>query len=444
MVNDHGRWAQAYGLSSGNVLDYLVGPVSNLFGGGLAEAAARMARTLDTVVDDWVRQRRDSDQYVVPGVHWDGFSHETLFGMVHQQANPAQVEKLADDWDRHGRELTRRAEDLQRSLSALLPYWGGEASDQAARSVIRAVGWMGDVGSTSSAMADPLQDSAGALRSAQSTMPAPPGGSGWLGAAGAGAAAGFAIGGPVGAGIGAAIGGIGSAFGFGSNKKKLKRRAVQTMQRYEAAAVQVDTSTPRFVDSGVGRIGMSDYDSRRLGGGQVPGAGTGPVPPPNVIGDPTVPAGTRPSGVVSPVPGFGGGGAVGPGGVGWNDLTGRGGPNGFFGGAGGYAGGLGAPFGGRGMAGAGVGGTGGAGGRGGAFGPGGRYGGAYAGRAGAGAFGDDHLNRRGGAGAHGAGSPLMPGAGGRGDDDDEHRRRYPYEEEPFKLDDTVAPPVIGG
>jgi len=430
-------------VGNGNVLNYLIGPVANLFGGGLAEAAARMARTLDGVVDDWVRQRRDDDQYVVPGTHWDGYSHPTLFGMVHQQANPAQVEKLADDWDRHGRDLTQRAEDLQRSLAALLPYWGGEASDQAARSVIRAVGWMGDVGSTSSAMADPLQDSAGALRSAQSTMPAPPGGGGWLGAAGAGAAAGFAIGGPVGAGIGAAIGGIGSAFGFGSNKKKLKRRAVQTMQRYEAAAVQVDSTTPQFVDSGVGRIGQAEYDARRVGGGQVPGAGTGPVPPPNVIGDPTGPAATRPSGVVSPVPGFGGPGGAGPGGVGWRDLTGRGGPNGFFGGAGGL-GGIGGPLGGRGF-GAGGAAIGGVGGRGGAFGPGGRYASAYAGRPGAGAFGDEHLNRRGGAGAgaHG-GSPLMPGAGGRGDDDTERRRRYPYEEEPFTLDDTVAPPVIGG
>lgn len=439
MVNDHGRWAQAYGLSAGNVVDYLLGPVANLLG-GLVEASTRMARALDATVDDWVRQRRDNDQYVVPGVHWDGFSHPTLFGMVHQQANPAQVEKLADDWERHGRDLTQRAEDLQRSLAALLPYWGGEASEQAARSVIRAVGWMGDVGSTSTAMANPLQDSAGALRSAQSTMPAPPGGGGWLGAAGAGAAAGFAIGGPIGAGIGAAIGGIGSAFGFGSNKKKLKRRAVQTMQRYEAAAVQVDTTTPQFVDSGVGRIGMAEYDARRLGGGQVPGAGTGPVAPPVSIADPTTPAGARPGGVVSPVPGFGGGG-VGPGGAGWRDLTGRGGPSGFLGGANGFGpgmGGFGAPLGGGrgGVGGAGVGG------RGGAFGPGGRYASAYAGRPGSAMYDGEHAARRGGAGA--AGSPLMPGGGGRGDEDGEHRRRYPYEEEPFKLDDEVAPPVIGG
>jgi hypothetical protein len=440
VVNDHGRWAQAYGLSAGSVVDYLLGPVTSILGRGLAEASARMARALDATVDDWVRQRRSEDQYVVPGVHWDGFSHRTLFGMVFQQASPAQVETLADDWERNGRDLTQRAEDLQRSMAALLPYWGGEASEQAARSVIRAVGWMGDVGSTSSAMAGPLQDSAGALRSAQATMPAPPDGGGWLGAAGAGAAAGFAVGGPIGAGIGAAIGGIGSAFGFGSNKKKLKRRAVQTMQRYEAAAVQVDSTTPQFVDSGVGRIGQAEYDARRIGA-QVPGAGTGPVPPPAVIADPTTPAGTRPSGVVPSVPGFGGGGS-GPGGVGWRDLTGRGGAHGFLGGAGAFgAAGMGAPFAGRGLGGAGLGGAG-VGGRGGAFGPGGRYGSAYAGRGGV--FGDDGVARRaGGAGAAG-GSPLMPGAGGRGDDDSERRRRYPYEEEPFKLDDEVAPPVIGG
>ncbi|HEY0636751.1 MAG TPA: hypothetical protein VGD67_03825, partial [Pseudonocardiaceae bacterium] len=55
---------------------------------------------------------------------------------------------------------------------------------------------------------------------------------------------------------------------------------------------------------------------------------------------------------------------------------------------------------------------------------------------------DDGMARRGGAGA-GGGSPLMPGAGTRGDEDAEHRRRYPVEERPFNLDDEVAPPVIG-
>src|SRR5207302_1855900 len=91
----------------------------------------------------------------------------------------------------------------------------------------------------------PVEHAGGALRSAQDTMPGKPH-SNWWATAGGGAAAGFAVGGPVGAAFGAAIGGIASVFGFGTNKAKLKRKAVQTMQRYETALLGIDGSTPRF------------------------------------------------------------------------------------------------------------------------------------------------------------------------------------------------------
>jgi hypothetical protein len=46
--------------------------------------------------------------------------------------------------------------------------------------------------------------------------------------------------------------------------------------------------------------------------------------------------------------------------------------------------------------------------------------------------------------AHGAGGYGAPGgAGTRKEEDDEHRRKFPVEEDPFSTDLKAAPPVIG-
>src|SRR5262249_47717704 len=107
--------------------------------------------------------------------------------------------------------------------------------------------WITDLGGTAQSMANPIRDAGGALRSAQSTMPGKPHDN-WMAGAGGGAAIGMAVGGPIGAAFGAAIGGLPGAFGFGSSKAKLKRKAVQTMQRYETALLGVDSTTPQFND----------------------------------------------------------------------------------------------------------------------------------------------------------------------------------------------------
>ena len=472
-----------------------LGRLGGEFAADVAEVAARLGRALGRAASEFTGQGRGNDRYVVPGTNWDGFSHKTLFRMVHQEANPVQVERLADDWSRQGALLAERAEDLQRSLIKLLPYWRGEASEQAARSVIAAVGWIGDVGATTSSMSNPLQDAAGALRSAQSTMPPPPDGGGWIAGAGAGAVAGAAIAGPVGAALGAAIGGIASVFGFGSKKAELKRRAVQTMQRYEAAGVQVDTTAPQFVDSGIGRIGQNAYDEYLASANRVPpptDGGVTPVPGSGTPGTGLTPAPVSPVGATPGLPGGGGGGSgiggpgtpgyggpgwsggarpgfggIGPGfgylpggglgggarpggGLGgpaaWRNLTGRGLPGGLLGGAGrgGFAGA------GRGGLGPGVGVPGafaGAGGgdtaRRGLLSPGGRLANALLDTPERAAARRAPALGRAGAGAGPGTSPLIPGAASRSEEDTERRRRYPIEEEPFRLDEEVAPPVIG-
>ncbi|HEX6346110.1 PPE domain-containing protein [Umezawaea sp.] len=376
---------------------------------------------------------REDDRYVVGGTHWDGFSHKALFKMVWENADPVNVERLADTWTRQGESIANRSEELQRSLDKLMRFWSGSAADQAAATVKSNVSWLNDLGETAARMAGPIDSAAGALRSAQQQMPAPPGGFSWS-ALGGGAAAGFAVGGPIGAGIGAMIGGIGSVFGGASKKRKLKRRAVQTMQRFENAAMDVDGTTPAFTGPATGPGGGA--------GGLPPGGGSGGVgtlpgdhqPLPGGGGGPSGGDTGTSGGRGTTIPSFAGGGHD----PRWAALTG--GPNalgadalGRGAGAGGLAGagkfGFGGPFGG----------------------PGGLLGALPPGR-GAGGVGAGARDMLRGGNRFGAGGRLGGGVGmaggplagrGQGDEDREYDRRFPLEEDLFSSDQKAAPPVIG-
>lgn len=492
----------------------------------VADARARAVQAAQAAQDARRQMREDNDRWVTGGVHWNGYSLESLIRMVANKSSPAQLEALAGEWTTHGSAVSRASDDMRRSLTKLLQFWGGTAADEAARKVMTNARWIGELGSTAQEMSGPIRDAAGALRSAQDTMPGMPKNN-WLSTAGGGAAAGFAVAGPVGAAFGAALGGIASAFGFGNKKKKMKRKAVQTMERFETALLGIDSITPQF---------PAPED------GANPGDPTGPRPTPPIDrpGVPVVPpgggvasprppmdggnTGTDPSFAFGPegrwqsltglgaggagpgIPGVGTGGGGGGGGLGLGGLgafppgmgggrpgtaagrpggpglagagrpgtgTGRGSGAGRGGvGRGGAIGG--APVGG-GRGGSGAGGRGaGAGGRGaGAGGAGGRGAGVGAGGGGAGGRG---AGGRGAGGRGGAGLPGGPGgAGGRGgdrdyrgrgrfnnagalagqggaggtgrrgedEDDGEHRRTVPLEEDLFSSDQKAAPPVIG-
>jgi hypothetical protein len=424
----------------------------------VADARERAIRAAQDAQDDRRRRREENDLWVNGGVNWNGYGLEPLIKMVAERASPAQLNALAGEWSRHGAAVSTASEDLQRSLDKLMNYWSGTASDEAMRKVTTNARWIGELGATAQQMSGPIMDASGALRSAQDTMPGMPKNN-WLATAGGGAAAGFAVAGPLGAAFGAAIGGIASVFGFGSKKKKMKRKAVQTMQRYEGALLGIDQTTPQF---GLPSDGTNPGD----------GPGSRPDPgidrPPPAVSPPGVggPGGPRPPfdpGNSGTDPSFAGGPegrwqsltGIGPGGGGFStpNVNGGGGlglgpgfggiPGGMGGrGAGSMAGrgaGMGGPVGGRG---AGAGGRGaggrGAGGRGGAGYPGGGMGGA-GGRA-----GDRDYKGR---GRFNKTSPLGMGggAGRRGEDeeDGEHRRRVPIEDDPFSTDLKAAPPVIG-
>lgn len=375
----------------------------------------------------------NQDRYVTGGVNWNGYDLNSLIGMVANKANPAQVDAVAGLWRQQGTSISQGAGDLQKSLNTLMKYWQGSAAGQSANSVATNTSWLSGLGNTTTQMASPIQDAAGALRSAQSMMPGSPGGSffsGFGGAAG-GAAIGMMIGGPFGAAAGAMMGGLASMFGFGSNQDQLKQQAVQSMQRYEQAGMNIDPSTPQFTAPGTGITGF--------------GSTSGGVAPGTVQG-----VGLNPQ--LSTIPSF----AVDPTGR-WNALTG--GVNGLpsVGGAGGGGGiGSGAAMGAFGPIGS-------MGGMGGALADGVRSGGVRSGGAGSlaaeeKAGGRSAAEERVGA-AEGAGergsvmdnvdqprqSPLS-GAGARGgrrEDDKEHRRRIPFDEDPFATGMKAAPPVIG-
>lgn len=380
------------------------------------------------------RRREENDLYVSGGVHWNGFGLESLIKMVAERSSPAQLDALAGEWSRHGQSVVRASDDLRTSLSNLMQYWSGTSADVAQQKVTNNVAWISELGGTAQQMSAPIQDASGALRSAQDTMPGMPK-SNWLGMAGGGAAAGFMVGGPIGAAFGAAIGGIASAFGFGNSKKKMKRKAVQTMERYEGALLGVDQATPQF---GLPGDGVNPGDNP----GNNPGPGID-IPRP----------GTYPPGLDGLLPGRPptdwGGGITDPSFAGtpegrWQSLTGitPGGGTGIGTGTG-VGAGVGSGLGGfgamPGMAGAGRGG--GAGARPGGRGVGGFPGGMGAGGAGRGGDykGRGRFNKAGGFGGMGA-------PGGRRDEepDGEHRRRVPIEEDPFSAADLkAAPPVLG-
>ncbi|MET0134130.1 MAG: hypothetical protein ABW215_11115 [Kibdelosporangium sp.] len=405
--------------------------------GPFYQALLQRLQDLKSAQEQQLREQRlADDHYVTGGTNWNSYSLESLIKMVAHSANPAQLQFLADTWRTHGEKLTESAENLRRSLLTLMQYWSGEGADEATRTVARNSRWIAGIGETATEIAEPVDDSGGALTSAQSTMPGAPKGGFWagLGTAGGAAAAGFAVGGPFGAAAGAVLGGIASAFGFGSNKKKLKRKAVQTMVRYETAILGIDRATPRFnqpVD------GIIDPIWNRPGNGD----GVGTMPPGHrPPGGPG--AGVPGDGSAVGGPGFHGGPGFGttpsfadsPSSR-WGALTGAGPYGAGAGSLGGFAGGIGddAARNGR-MFGAGV--------------PGAGMGGMpMAGRPGGGAI-ERGANKYGrlGAGMGGAGGygPGGMGAGSaRKEDDQEHRRRFPVEEDLFADGLKAAPPVIG-
>jgi len=190
------------------------------------------------------------DRYVSGGVNWAAFTLEELVGMVADKASVPQLERLADDWRQTGEGVTAAADYLADALDDLMDFWSGETADQARHTVALNAQWVGDLGATAKDMADPIEETAGALKSAQEAMPklpaVPPQAVPGSAPRGAEEASLVTEGSPLGAAVGATAAGSESAFQAQAEQEELKQVAVETMQRFEAAALGIDQATPLF------------------------------------------------------------------------------------------------------------------------------------------------------------------------------------------------------
>lgn len=365
------------------------------------------------------------DHYVTGNTNWDSYELPQLVAMVNEKVDIPALVRLADDWRYAGDDLMDSAKDLGDALDRLMDFWSGEAAEQARTDVALNAQWVSDLGVTARAVGDPVEESAGALQAAQDQMPdlqvvpqSP-------GSAPVGATNGEAAGGPLGAAIGGVAAGSESAAQASEEQAKLKQQAVETMRRFETAAMSIDAAIPEFV--GPDTTLHPDPKERHPGGPPVE-----PPPTTRIIVDTNAT-------------------------LTWQQLTGAGTSAADFGGhgAGASHGGLAA---------------------GGAFGAGGHAGGMPGGGAvspgpmpgrgpGTGSVSGatpPPLERVGGPGTlpaaaalpvemegHGGmgGAPMAGGGmgmgagGGTGND---HRRRFPFEEEdPFSPGQKASPPVIG-
>jgi hypothetical protein len=190
------------------------------------------------------------DRYVSGGVNWGAFTLEALVAMVSDKASVPQLERLADDWRETGQGVVVAADYLADALGDLMNFWSGASADQARHTVALNAQWIGDLGVTAKDMGGPIEEAAGALRSAQEAMPKLPETPAQTvpGSAPRGAedAAAVTDGSPLGAAVGATAAGTESAFQSQAEQEELKRIAVETMQRFEAAALGIDEATPQF------------------------------------------------------------------------------------------------------------------------------------------------------------------------------------------------------
>lgn len=190
------------------------------------------------------------DQYVSGGVNWAAFTLEQLVNMVSDKASVPQLERLADDWRDTGDGVVVAADYLGEALDDLMDFWSGRSADQARHTVALNAQWIGDLGVTAKEMGGPIEEAAGALKSAQEAMPKLPETPAQVvpGSAPSGADAATAIteGSQLGAAVGATAAGSESALETQAQQEELKLIAIETMQRFEAAALGIDQATPQF------------------------------------------------------------------------------------------------------------------------------------------------------------------------------------------------------
>jgi hypothetical protein len=369
-----------------------------------------------------------SDHYVSGGVNWSAFTLQELVSMVADQASVPQLQRLADDWRQTGDGVYDAADYLADALDDLMDFWSGESADKARYAVALNAQWVGDLGIAAKDMGDPIEEAAGALKSAQEAMPklppTPPAEVPGSAPRGAQEALYATEGSPLGAALGATATGSESAFQAQAEQEAMKQVAIETMQRFEAAAVGIDRATPVLPQQS-GELRPRVDEVEVTPGGDIwvssVNVATGVDMRWQLL---TGMTDTSSSGVRAP------GGFDGGTGAGFGAVTGGGGSFSGGGGGGGGIGMLPGPVSGRATLGDGVN----------QLHTGGPRGGFPVGSAGAVTSSSGHM----GGGMMGPMAPMGAGMGGAPGDGQAHRRRVPFDaDDPFDTGEKASPPVIG-
>ncbi|MFL6141014.1 MAG: WXG100 family type VII secretion target [Labedaea sp.] len=188
------------------------------------------------------------DRYVTGGTNWDSYDLQQLIAMVNEKVDLPALIELADDWRTSGDGVVQAAHELGDALDQLMDFWSGPAAGQARDDVTLNAQWLGDLGATAYQIGTPIEEAAGALQAAREHMPQLPQADPAIapGSAPDGAEVGGMAGGPLGAAIGATAAGADSAAQAKQAEVELKRQAVETMRRFETAAIGIDQDIPSF------------------------------------------------------------------------------------------------------------------------------------------------------------------------------------------------------
>lgn len=211
----------------------------------MADAATSASESSESAA----QRDADNDVYVPGGTPWENYTLPELISMVTNQASVPHLQRLAEDWRTTGTEIVDASDLLADALDDLMNFWSGESAEQARTAVALNAQWVTDLGETTRQMGDPIEDAAGALKAAQEQMPRlpEPNPAPQTTSAPAGAVDTQTLtGSPFGAAIAGTAVSTDSAFAAQQRQAQLHQAAVETMRRFEAAAMAVDQSTPRF------------------------------------------------------------------------------------------------------------------------------------------------------------------------------------------------------
>lgn len=270
---------------------------------GLGPVGALAAPVVEALKDVW-------EGYfgapIPPGrTNWNAYTHQQMYDMLWQNADPGDVGAVADEWGRHSTALLDHGQALRDQRGALGSNWSGPAAELATERFGELSDRHTDIGTRAGAIRQAAQHAGDALSVARNTMPKPPGDptAPTVAAATAGASAGAAIGsvvgaaaGGVGAGpgalMGAAIGALaaggGSLFLASVAAAEEKAKAVHVMQQYESSlrqssqAISAGDSAAVPSSGSMASTSLAGYTGGGIGGGTgVPWrhlTGSGPLP----------------------------------------------------------------------------------------------------------------------------------------------------------------------